>query len=99
MACDIHLGVEDARGRLDDARQTVVSLDLEGLTLRVHDEGEEVDNNILRLHIQDERERQRLGLAGRDLDIVLDMGQIAKDTSHRARILRQRLCGRQRSAD
>lgn len=99
MACNVHLGVEDAGGGLNDAGQAAVSLNLEELTLGVRHEGDEIDNNILRLHIQDERERQRLGLAGGDLGIVLDSGQVAKDSSHRIRILRQRLCGRQRSSD
>jgi hypothetical protein len=75
-----------------------VRLDLEDLTLGVRDDGQEVDNNILGLHVQDERERQRLLLAGGDLDVVLDSGQVAKDTSHRVCILRQWLCGGQRSA-
>jgi hypothetical protein len=94
----VHLGVEDARGWLDDAGQTVVSLNLENLALGVRDDGQEVDNNILGLHVQDERERQRLLLASGNLNVVLDGGQVAKNTSHRGRILRQWLCGRQRPA-
>lgn len=99
LVCDVHLGVKDAGGGLDDASQTVVSLDLEDLTLGVSDNGQKADNNILGLHVQNERERQRLGLASRNLDVVLDSGQVAKDTGHWVRILRQWLCGRQRSAD
>lgn len=99
LVCDVHLGVKDAGGGLDDASQTVVSLDLEDLALGVSDDGQKADNNILGLHVQNERERQRLGLASRDLDVVLDSGQVAEDTGHWARILRQWLCGRQRSAD
>lgn len=99
LVCDVHLGVKDAGGGLDDGSQAVVSLDLEDLTLGVSDDSQKADNNILGLHVQNERERQRLGLASRNLDLVLDSGQVAKDTGPGGRILRQWLCGRQRSAD
>lgn len=97
--CNVHLGVEDAGGGLDDCSQTVVSLDLEDLALGVSDDGQKADHNILRLHVQNERERQRLSLASRNLDVVLDRRKVAKDTGHRGRILRQWLCGRKRSTD
>lgn len=87
--CDVHLGVKDAGWGLDDASQTAVSLDLEDLTLGVPDDGQKADDNILGLHVQNERERQRLRFAGGNLDVVLDGGQVAKDTGHRVRILRQ----------
>lgn len=92
--CDVHLRVKDTGRGLDDASQAVVGLDLEDLTLGVPDDCDEVDNNILGLHVQDERERQGLGLASRDLDVVLDSRQVAKDAGIWVRILGERLCGR-----
>lgn len=76
-----------------------MSLDLEDLALGVSDDGQKVDNDILGLHVQHERERQGLGLASGDLNVVLDSGQVAKDPGRWWRILGQRLCGGQRSAD
>ena len=97
--CDIHLRVKDAGGRLDNAGQTAVSLDLEDLTLGIGKDSEQVDDDILGLHVQDKGERQRLGLSGGDLDIVADGRQVAKDTGAPRRIFRQGLGSGQHSTN
>lgn len=76
-----------------------MSLDLEDVTLGVGKDGEQVDNDILRLHVQDEGEGQGLGLAGGDLDVVADGGQVAEDTGPLGGIFGQRLGGGQHSTN
>lgn len=98
-ARNVHLGVKDAGRGLDDAGKAAVGLDLEDLTLRAGQDSEEVDDDILGLHVQDEREGQGLSLAGGDLDVVADGRQVAEDASAQGRILGQRLGGGQHPAD
>lgn len=95
----IHLRVEDAGGGLDNAGNATVGIDLEDLTLGVGKDSEEVDDDILGLHVQHEGEGQRLSLSGGNLHIVADSGQVAEDTSSCGRILRQWLGSGQRSTN
>lgn len=97
--CNIHLRVKDAGRRLNNAGQTTVRLNLEDLVLLVGDDGQEVEDDILGLHIQHEGVRQGASLAGANVDVVAHSGQVAQDTGRRGRILGERLCGRQHTTD
>lgn len=99
MRRNVHLGVKDAGRRLDDAGEAVVGLNLEDLALGVGEDGEEVDEDILGLHVDHEGEGQGLGLAGGDFDIVADGRQVAEDAGAQGRVLGQRLGGGQHAAD
>lgn len=95
----LHLGVEDAGRRLHNAGQTAVRLDLEDLVLLVGDDGQEVEDDVLRLHVQYEGEGQGAGLAGANVDIVAHGGQVAQDAGGGGRILREGLCRGQHTAN
>ncbi len=95
----LHLRVEDAGRGLDDAGEAAVDLHLEDLTLAVADDSEELDDDVLGVHVQDKVERERLGLAGGDADVVLDGGQVADDSGGGRSILGQRLGGLETASD
>lgn len=96
---NVHLGVKNAGRRLDNAGQAAVSFDLEGAVLLVTNNGDEVENNILRLHVESERERQGAGLAGSNIDIIAQGRQVAEDAGRGGSILGQWLRGREHAAD
>ena len=95
----LHLRVEDAGRGLDDAGEAAVDLHLEDLTLGVADDSEELDDDVLGVHVQDKVERERLGLAGGDADVVLDGGQVADDSGGSRGIFGQRLGGPEGTSD
>ena len=92
---NVHLGVEDAGRRLNDAGGAAVGLDLEDLALAIADNSEKIKLDILRLHVEKELEGKVLRLSSRDADIVAHSGQIAEDASHGRSIFGQGLSGRQ----
>lgn len=66
----VHLRVENAGRSFDDAGQTIVRLDLEDLVLLISKDSQNVDNDILRLHVLNEGVGQGTGLARLDVDVV-----------------------------
>ena len=96
----LHLGVKQAGGRLDDARRAAVGLDLEDLVGgRVGDDGDQLHENILRHHVEDELEGELVLLAGGDRDVVPDGRQVADDGGRGRGILGQRLGRLERATD
>jgi len=94
------LRVEEAGGRLDDARRTAVSLDLEDLVgSRVADDGDQLDDDVLGHHVEDELEGQLVLLAGGDRDVVPDGSQVAEDGGGCGGVLGQRLGGLEHATD
>lgn len=92
--------VKQAGGRINDARGAAVGLDLEDVVgSGVGDDGDELEDDVLRHHVEGELEGKLLLLARRDLDVVLDGGQVAQDGGVGGRIIRQRLGGLERTAD
>lgn len=96
---NIHLGVEEASGRLDNSSHLICSLNLEDLTLIIHDHSRQLDPHILRLHIQCKAERQLLGLTGRHIHSVLHGREVAHNALPQRRILGQGLGADQGSAN
>lgn len=94
-----HLRVKDAGGGLDDAGRAAVDLDLEDLTGGVGDDGEEVNDDVLGVHVQDEVEGEGLLLAGGNRDVVPDGCQVADDIGASGRALGQLLGGAEGTAD
>lgn len=92
FSLNVHLRVKDAGRRLHNAGQTAVRLNLEDLVLLVGDDGQEVEDNVLRLHIQHEGVGQSASLAGTNVDIVAHGRQVAQNTGGGRRILGERLC-------
>lgn len=74
-----HLGIEEARGGLDDAYNLIVDTDGEDLVGSSQDGTDEVQANILRLHVEDEGVGKGLLLAGGDGGLVLDSREVAQD--------------------
>lgn len=88
----LHLGVKQAGGRLDDARGAAVGLDLEDLVGgRVGDNGDQLHDDILRHHVEDELEGELVLLAGGDRDVVPDGRQVADDGGGGRGVIGQRL--------
>lgn len=73
------LGVEEAGGSLNDSGGAIENGKGEDVALSVGDDSHEVDLHILRLHVLRERVRDLLGLASRNLEVVLGGGQVAQD--------------------
>lgn len=48
-----------------------------------HDDADDVQPHILRIHVENKRVRQRLLLASRNSSLVLNCGQVAEDRSIR----------------
>lgn len=76
-----------------------MSLDLEDLVLAVAQNGNDVEEDVLRLHVLDEREGQLAGLAGLDVHVVAPRRQVAQDAGLRGRIFGERLGGGQGAAE
>lgn len=76
---ELHLRVKEAGGGLDNGRLAIVSGDLEDVALLVGEDGQQTQTNILRHHIEGKRVRNRLGLAGLDLQAVLHGREVAHD--------------------
>jgi hypothetical protein len=91
----LHLRVEEAGRRLDDAGGATVGLDLEDGALRPADDGEQLEDDVLGVHVEDEVEGQGLLLAGLDLGLVVDGRQVAQDAGAGGRAFGQRLGGEQ----
>lgn len=97
--CNIHLRIEDAGRRLNNAGQTGVGLNLVDTALVVLDDGEEVEEDILGLHVQGEGEGQLSSLAGGNVKVVAHGRQVTEDTGGGGRILREGLGSRQQATD
>ena len=94
------MGVEQAGGRLDDARGTAVSLNLEDLVGGgVGDDGDQLDDDILGHHVEDELEGQLVLVAGRDGDVVPDGRQVAEDVGAGGGVVGQLGRGLEHAAD
>lgn len=75
-----HLGVEDARVRLDNADSLVESRDRIESTIGVAQDCGQIEPQLLRVEFRGEVVGQALLLASRDLDIVPRSCQVADDT-------------------
>lgn len=93
------MGVKDVSGSLDDAGHAVVGGDLEDLAALVGDDGQELESNILRHHVQHEVEGHGVLGTGGDGDVVAHSCQVAQDGGVGRRICGQRLGSRERSAN
>lgn len=76
---NIHLGVEEAGRGLDNGGSLVISLELVDSTLGVGDDSNDLEEDILGLHILGESKGQLLLGASRNLEAVLDGRQVAHD--------------------
>lgn len=79
MGRNLHLRVKEAGGGLDNGSLAIVSGDLEDVALFVGEDGQQTQANILRHHVEGKRVRDRLGLAGLDLQAVLHGREVAHD--------------------
>ena len=96
----LHLRVEEAGGRLDDARGAAVGLDLEDLVGGgVGDDGDQLDDDVLGHHVEDELEGQLVLLAGGDGDVVAHGRQVAQDGGGGGGVVGQRRGGLELAAD
>lgn len=96
----LHLRVEDAGRGLDDARGSAVGLDLEDLAgTGVGDDGDQLNDDILGHHVENELEGELVLGAGRDGDVVPDGRQVAEDRGGLGRVGGQRLCSPERTAN
>jgi hypothetical protein len=96
---DIHLGVKEAGGSLDDGSRTVVNQDLVEVASRISNDSRELNADLLGLHILSKRERKLLLLASRDLNVVLNRGQVAHNTGITGAVLGKLLHGVERASD
>lgn len=76
---DVHLRIEEAGRSLNNNGSTIMSLELVQVTRRGGDHSSELETDILGLHIQRKRVRERLGLACLDGLVVLHGRQVAQD--------------------
>ena len=86
----IHLWVKDAGGGLDDGDGLVVGGNGEEVVLLVLDHGDELQTEVLGVHLGGEAIGQRLLLAGGDLQAIALAGEVAQDLSLVALVLDQR---------
>lgn len=73
--------------------------DLVEIASGISDDSGELNADLLRLHVLGERERKLLLLAGRDLNVVLDRGQVAHDAGVAGAVLGKLLHGVERASD
>lgn len=85
----IHLRVKDAGGRLDNGDGLVVRGDSEGIGLLVLDHSDELQADVLGVHLGREAVRQRLLLTAGDFQPVALAGEVAQDLRLLARIFDQ----------
>ncbi len=97
--CDSHLGVKDAGGSLDNAGRSSMGLDLEDLASGVGDDGRDIEDDILGIHVEDESERHRVLFAGRNRHAIAQAGKVANDGSGLGGALGQRLGGLEEPTD
>ena len=76
-----------------------MQLDLENLAGGVGDDGNKLDNDILRHHIQDKVVGESLLLASGDLGLEASGGQVAHNRGVERRVLGQRLGGLEGTAN
>lgn len=93
------MGIKEARRRFNDGGSLVVSLDLEDVALGVGDDGYELKENVLGLHVEGKGVGERLGLSRVHLEVVLHRRQVAEDALVGRRIKRQLLGRRQQAAN
>lgn len=74
-------------------------LDLEDLVLVISENGQDVEDNILGLHVLHKGEGQGTCLAGLNVHVVAQGRQIAQDTGLGRSVLGERLGGRQHAAE
>jgi len=85
----IHLGVENADGRLHDRDRLVEGRDGEESLLGVLEHGHELQTQVLRVHLGGEGVRDGLLLAAGNGQAVALAGQVAQDAGVGARVLEQ----------
>lgn len=96
----LHLRVKLAGRGLDNVGGAAVDLDLEDLAGgRVGDDGEELHEDVLGHHVEDELEGKLVLLAGGDRDIIPDSRQVAEDGGVGGRVLGKRLGGLEHATD
>ena len=99
MGVSIHLRVEEASRRLDNRGSRVVSLDLVDAALVIGDDGDNLEKNVLGLHVLGKGEGEVLLGTSLNLDIVLHRRQVARNALIRRRVSSAGLCGHERTAD
>lgn len=93
------MGIKDVSGSLDDAGDAVVGLDLEDLAGLVGDDGQELQADVLRHHVENEVEGHGVLGTGGDGDVVADGRQVAEDGGRSRGVCGQRLGGHELAAD
>lgn len=88
---NIHLRVEKARRSFNDGSLAFVHHNLVHLVRSTGHHSGELQLHILRLHVENERVGEALGLAGLDGMVVLYGGQVVKDALILGRALGERL--------
>lgn len=73
------MGIEEAGGSLHNGGAALISRDLEDGALGVGEDGEQAQTDVLGHHVEHKRVRERLCLAGLNLQAVLDNSQVAHD--------------------
>lgn len=96
---DVHLGIQEADGGVNNGGGVVVGLDLENGTLVAHEDGEETDADILGQQILGKGKRNGLCLAGLDTQVVLRGGQVAQNALVGGGIVGQSLGGVKGASD
>ena len=79
FSLDVHLRVEDAGGSLDNRDGLIVGGDGEDGVLRVSQDGDKLQAEVLRVQLGGESVGHGLLCASRDLDRVLLRGEVAHD--------------------
>lgn len=87
---DLHLRVEDAVGPLDNSNSLVVGGDSEDSVLGVPQDSDELETEVLRVHLGGEGVGHSLLCTSRDLDRVLLRSKVAQDLELAIDLLEQR---------
>ena len=88
--CYVHLGVEEASGRLNNADSLVVDRDGDEVVLAVLQHSHELEAEILGVHLRREAVGNRLVGASGDLDGVALASEVTKDLRFSLDLLDQR---------
>lgn len=96
---DVHLGVEEASGSLNDGGSGVGGLDLVDGTLGVGDDSDELNKDILGVHVDGEGVGKLLLLASLNLEVVGDRGEVADNLLVSRGVLGELLGGGEDTSD
>lgn len=96
---NLHLGVKDAGRGLNNADGLLGNANLEDVAALSRNNSAQRQTKVLGVHVQDERVRQRLSLAGGDDGIVADSAQVADNADRGVGILGQGLQSVKRATD